>query len=205
MQQSAAPSGMEKIHSTAVASVARTTLRVSPDGIVHMPANVQIKNSTYNLDLNNDGITDFVIQETNEYSGPTCNGQFSRYGVLTLSSGDSNGFQVHLGYVAKLVGRSPIGPNEFFTTGLFSMESVSLMISQGGRGCNVSFVARGNWKPFADPTRGYLGLAFVIGGKTHYGWAAIKVHGGETGWPSATLTGYGYQTQAGKSIKAGQI
>jgi hypothetical protein len=59
-------------------------------------------------------------------------------------------------------------------------------------------------------SNGYLGLKFQIKGKTHYGWARLSVHSSEGyGYQipvsmEATLTGYAYETVAGKSIKAGQ-
>ena len=49
-------------------------------------------------------------------------------------------------------------------------------------------------------TNRYLGLEFQIKGRTHYGWARLTF---EDGVLSATLTGYAYETIAGKSIRAG--
>jgi hypothetical protein len=49
----------------------------------------------------------------------------------------------------------------------------------------------------------YLGFKFQIGGKTHYGWARLnaRLQGSKI---TLVLTGYAYETIAGKSIKAGQ-
>ena len=46
-------------------------------------------------------------------------------------------------------------------------------------------------------------MKFRIKGKVHYGWARLNVAVGNSRI-SATLTGYAYETIAGKSIKAGQ-
>lgn len=46
----------------------------------------------------------------------------------------------------------------------------------------------------------YLGVAFQIKGKTHYGWMRLSHSSGA----GATLTGYAYETIPGKSIKAGE-
>ena len=46
----------------------------------------------------------------------------------------------------------------------------------------------------------YLGLTFLRNGRTHYGWARLTVSGAFV----AKLTGYAYETIAGKSIIAGQ-
>jgi hypothetical protein len=51
----------------------------------------------------------------------------------------------------------------------------------------------------------YLGLKFQINGKTQFGWARLTVKW--SGPPfnfAATLTGYAYETIAGKSIIAGK-
>jgi hypothetical protein len=50
----------------------------------------------------------------------------------------------------------------------------------------------------------YLGLKFKIDGKTHYGWARLTVQLPGNFLVKATLTGYAYETVAGKAIRAGQ-
>jgi hypothetical protein len=55
--------------------------------------------------------------------------------------------------------------------------------------------------PWASAKNCYLGLKFLIKGKTHYGWARLTVvydHG-----VKATLTGYAYETIPGKAIVTG--
>jgi hypothetical protein len=49
----------------------------------------------------------------------------------------------------------------------------------------------------------YLGLRFKIKGKIHYGWARLSVQV-QNHTVVGTLTGYAYETVAGKAIKAGQ-
>jgi hypothetical protein len=53
------------------AVVAITLSQLSQATVVYTPANVVIKNSTYNLDPNNDGIADFTIPES-EVQGTSC-------------------------------------------------------------------------------------------------------------------------------------
>ncbi len=59
------------------------------------------------------------------------------------------------------------------------------------------------WRP--DMKDRYLGLTFQINGKTHYGWARLKIlprhHPPQIG---ALLTGYAYETIPGKPIVAGR-
>jgi len=72
-------------------------------------------------------------------------------------------------------------------------------------GKNCSPLAKGPW---VSVTQRYLGLSFRVKGRSHYGWARLNVQyhvskgGGD--YFIATLTGYAFETIAGKSIKAGQ-
>jgi len=61
---------------------------------------------------------------------------------------------------------------------------------------------KGNWR---DASNRYLGLKFILGGETHYGWARLTVHATlDPAHITATLTGYAYETIANKPIVAGQ-
>ena len=57
---------------------------------------------------------------------------------------------------------------------------------------------RGYWFNVTDR---YLGLKFVVNGNTHYGWARLSV---SSGFVTATLTGYAYETIPNKSIITGK-
>lgn len=57
----------------------------------------------------------------------------------------------------------------------------------------------GNW---LNVSNRYLGMAFRIKGKTHYGWARLSVKYQFLHGLTATLSGYAYETIAGKSIVA---
>lgn len=65
----------------------------------------------------------------------------------------------------------------------------------------TSYTCGGNWS--TAPHR-YLGLKFVINGKTHYGWARLNVTWNLSG-EGATLTGYAYETIPNKPILTGDI
>jgi hypothetical protein len=58
----------------------------------------------------------------------------------------------------------------------------------------------GHWYNPHVPVTAYLGLRFQLNGRNHYGWARLTVEGAS----HAKLTGYAFETIAGKSIKAGQ-
>jgi hypothetical protein len=59
--------------------------------------------------------------------------------------------------------------------------------------------------PWLNVTQAYLGLKFVIKGKTHFGWARVKVAHTFDISMSAILTGYAYETIPNKAIIAGLI
>ena len=145
---------------TEVASVAHATQRVSPDGIVYTFADVKIDNSEYNLDLNNDGITDFGITESKSTTQGRCNperGQEDVHARLSLSSGNSNGSEVRVnGYVARVTRGSPIGPSRDFATGSWPMESFSIIWRQFGSLCVDSKKVAGNWPWGSTATSGWL-------------------------------------------------
>lgn len=58
--------------------------------------------------------------------------------------------------------------------------------------------------PWRDVNARYVGFQFQKDGQAHYGWARMNVTGFPC-HPSATLTGYAYETEAGKPIVAGVI
>jgi hypothetical protein len=58
--------------------------------------------------------------------------------------------------------------------------------------------------PWLHVRQAYLGLEFVIKGKTHLGWVRVKLTLHPVYVPiTATLTGYAYETIPGKPIIAG--
>ena len=197
MQRSAARFGIKEPRAAVVAPVVHDAHRVSPDRIVYTRADVFIENSQYNLDLNNDGTADFVISESNTQE--KCGGKTDYRGAVSLIGQGSNGVEVSNGSASQLGSGSPIGPSQSFLTGSWPVEDAYVIwLIHCSKEIGNFY---GNWPP---PGGGYLGLAFVIGGKTHYGWAKLTDRFPQRGWLSAELTGYAYQTKAGKSIMAGQ-
>jgi hypothetical protein len=68
---------------------------------------------------------------------------------------------------------------------------------RGGPKSPVSRLGCGNWPDAQAP---YLGLEFTAQGQKHFGWARINWVNGRG---SATLTGYAYETEPNKPIRAG--
>jgi hypothetical protein len=138
------------------------------------------------LDLMNNGVADFVIS----------NWQYDQVNHLSIIHN-----QPLNGVISKVQGPGPaadlplgvqIGPNRFF-------EGVGSMATNGSRS-GIIFFSGGPWK---DAQNRYLGLKFVVGGATHYGWARMTVTA--KGGMDAILTGYAYETVPNKPILAGQM
>jgi hypothetical protein len=171
--------------------------------IVYTPANVQV--DKYSLDLNHDGITDFNLDlQVSLKRVEDCRSSDVSYTLSDLVAQQGNGV-VPDGdaFVAALSRGAEIGPNQKFTTPQLMACVFQKWIFYMGRPCYLDKGENGPWLNVSD----YLGLAFQIKGKTHYGWAQLSVQssdGYDDVHMEATLTGYAYETVAGKSIKAGQ-
>jgi hypothetical protein len=168
--------------------------------IVYTPANVVIGYngvSYYNLDLNHGGITDFTIYwdksfafHRHQHLGafPAATNQ-----VVAMKSCSSGFCTIKAEALYRGV---KIGSGQAFYGGK------SAIMARGqclGTGDHCSF--GGNW---LGANNRYLGLAFTIHGKTHYGWARLSVHVVSHRFLSSTLTGYAYETIPGKLIIAGR-
>ena len=166
--------------------------------IVYTPTNIHVDNP-YNLDLNQDGITDFTIQQ-NEKHWVGCEGRESASDNLAETPAQGNGVVLATTSVAAAlhpgldIGSQRFGSGEAFLANVFSLWASIV---------NTCFHYQGMGDRWVNVSNRYLGLAFQISGKTHYGWARLSVQVGYV-YINAKLTGYAYETIAGKSIKAGQ-
>jgi hypothetical protein len=163
--------------------------------IVYTPASVQFtRNLTVNLDLNQDGITDFRIRLN-----------FSNFGnraswdLLASANAAGNGI-VGKSYAASaLPVGSAIGPRKQFTGSAGSLAVGMARLYTFYR------TIRTNSGAWTNATARYLGLKFSIHGQTHYGWARLSVRThGTNGQILAMLTGYAYETVANTPLAAGK-
>jgi len=143
----------------------------------------------YNLDLNHNGMTDFILTES--YS---CDIGGCAYFLGAIAARSNNGVAVGRQPLARaLRPGARIGFNQHFLSGNRPMVSVVVYSTgkyrQGGYWINVR--------------NRYLGVKFKIKGKFHFGWArlSVKVQKAKI---TATLTGYAYETIPNKAIIAGQ-
>lgn len=165
--------------------------------VIYTPVRKHIgRNATIPLDLNNDGKSDFNLHQSF-----TCT-SFCEYieGALTaVPARSQNQILGHAGrynpLASALAGGAHIGPNKHFFAG-------SKVIASGGYDAGTTSVGAcfGDW---VDVKRHYLGLTFVFKGNPHFGWARLNETCAQNGENTAVLTGYAYETQANKSIVAG--
>ncbi|HXM19843.1 MAG TPA: hypothetical protein VN948_01090 [Terriglobales bacterium] len=154
-------------------------------------------NGVYNLDLNHDGIIDFLVLESG-YA--TFNGTRGN-NTLLAKEALGNAVEGRIGngrqFAAALKRGARIGPGEHFIRGGSRGETMAATWASDGSGGPTT----GQW---VNVNSRYLGLKFKVGGKIHYGWARLTVQLPGNFLINATLTGYAYETVPGKEILAGQ-
>jgi len=163
-----------------------TLAQPSEAKIVYTPAQVALQqNVPYRLDLD-DGAYFFIEAGWVKF-------MFPPHYVASVTVSTSNGVMGGgLQVPAALTKGAQIGPAQSFFTGMGTMAFYQYF---GGH--------KSHSGPWFNVTDRYLGLSFLGKGGTRYGWARLTVQfDGEVF--DATLTGYAYETIAGKSIKAGQ-
>ncbi len=158
--------------------------------IIYTPANKAVRlNHAVPIDLNHDGIDDFdVFNLTHNSTTP-----FGDYvGGEPARSGNEIVVQKGRFYSAvALAGGVRVGPGKQFGAGRDMMAYRS-----SGNGTTSG----GPWKNVKDR---FLGLKFLIKGKTHYGWARLTVVI-ENQAVNATITGYAYETVPDQPIVTGK-
>lgn len=166
--------------------------------IVYTPANHVIssdsnKTVTYPVDLNHDGIADVVF---NQFCGGLAGHRNGcRFRVAGASSNGINGIEVGTkghGWARAMKIGAHVGHAR-----QFNQEALMAYRWESGFSTSRTWGTSGYW--FHSGPR-YLGVAFQIKGKIHYGWVRLK-NSSEYG---GTVTGYAYDTIPGRSMKAGQ-
>jgi hypothetical protein len=152
------------------------------------------QNGTYNLDLNHDGVVDFLIQESSTGAFQISNRLLAEEAVGNAVEGSKLRSSYNL--AAALKRGAPVGPRQHFVAGQANGEA---MVSYVHPTTSFTYV-RGHW---ANVSSRYLGLKFRINGKIHYGWARLSVQQQQF-HITATLTGYAFETIPNKGIVAGQ-
>jgi hypothetical protein len=196
MKTSSGPaSARQHLNSLAIATILAVGLLAvawpAEAKIVYTPTNITIgRNSSYNLDVNNDGISDFTF--TLDAVPFICDPPgFCGWFIFTLVETPASGNGAEGSPPARLTFGDQIGPSQTFYEGTGTMASLWGQDNWGG----------GEGNRGLNRKRGYLGLSFQIDGETYYGWAKISVNM-KTG--VVTLGGYAYETVANMPINAGR-
>ncbi|CAN5325813.1 hypothetical protein BH09BAC5_BH09BAC5_00720 [soil metagenome] len=156
---------------------------VSPDVMVH-------DTLVYGLDLNNDGITDFMLS-----AGTSSSANFALINVV----GDTN--NAVLGSLYQGVYPMPYSLNNGDS---IKANSVTWPLYAPSSGVNYLGVVYGsytfgNWVGINDK---YVGLRIKANGQFYYGWARLSVNSTSD---TITLKDYAYEVQPNVGITAGQI
>jgi hypothetical protein len=178
--------------------------------IVYTPAYINVNSvvSGFNLDLNHDGITDFRIFAT----ASTLAGDFVQVAVSSRQAGNA--------ILGKIQGVLSARYGAPFTCRVASALAAGHRIGPGSR---FGAYQRMVFSDFPSPASGFplgglvcgywgkaqgrfLGFEFTVQGRKNFGWARLNtlftsVDGIPRG--AATLTGYAYETEPNKPIRAG--
>ena len=172
---------------------------------------LEMQGDLFNLDLDADGTTDFVIYKYfsaypyifSTASGSSVSGTilFNHLFALPATGNAMSGSYGYSGYpypFALNAGQSVSNASQMIPAGLQSLV-YSRYYSVEASGLSVSNVQRGNW--LGGKTDKYLGLQFMIGEETHYGWVRLDVAADHT---TCTIKDYAYNTIPDMAIATGQ-
>jgi len=132
------------------------------------------------LDLNHDGVNDLSFTWNYTTIGS----------ALRLTGVKPNKVVGYAGLASALKAGAPVGPKRKFVGTSFAL----MFANSNGK-------YFGQWQNVKNR---FLGVKFVIRGKTHYGWVRLNVKHTPPIGIDAVITGYAYETIAGKPIIAGK-
>lgn len=146
---------------------------------------ISVFTKTYQFDVNHDGVADFTFFDCFTSSG--------QYAALKIAPAGQNAIWGTSKDASALPAGVQIGPSKNF-------QGAKLLMAGKEGGCSSTCFSQ-SFGPWADVTRRYLGLKFLISGQIHYGWARLNVT--VAGVPYAALTEFAYETVPNKSIVTG--
>jgi hypothetical protein len=154
--------------------------------------------ATTNIDLNGDGVVDFVISN---HRIEKCSFSFCSYAtmkVLPNNAGNEVWGKNSSGgsYAVALGSGVTVGSKGNFKPGHKVMAKGTFFLGTG----RSAYASHGPWK---QTTNHYLGVKFIINGEVHFGWVRIDV-AEAVGGIYAAVSGYAYETVPNKSIVTGQ-
>jgi hypothetical protein len=171
---------------------------VNPDSVILSASD------SFDLDLNNDGITDFVLERFSKLSscpGTTRGVVGIRFRITIVPADTGNAIMTNGSLALSLDSSTAISPDSVWAT---TSQDLLYGIIGGGQ-CILG--SGGYWINVSDK---YLGLKFIKDNKTYYGWARLSssfslglernlIAGGQL-----ILKDYAYNNIPGQPIDAGQ-
>jgi hypothetical protein len=152
--------------------------------------------TTTNIDLNNDGVVDFVLSQSRTCTTGT-NAGGCRFVMNILPQASQNAVLGAKTYASALASGVSVGSNGPFQAGKrFMAKGADEATSSGG----TRYSSLGQWK---QATNLFVGVKFTIAGETHYGWIRVDLDATDAGFYGA-ISGYAYQSTANEPIKTGQ-
>ncbi len=164
---------------------------------------------SYNLDLNNDGITDFVFSISNKQivcdPNPMSGNSLLFFNILSLTPSNGNNEIITDGTSTLALDSS----SAIISDSLWTTASQTLIDwSSPGTGRCSTFPAGGHWLNVSDK---YLGLKFIKNNNTYYGWARLTSSSKFATSPAPHLVmvqlilkDYAYNSIPNQTILAGQ-
>jgi hypothetical protein len=143
-------------------------------------------NKNYSLDLNNDGVIDFILTTFKEGIG--FGGQGYMVGVKVLSLSTNSILVSSISNAAALTSSDIIQSTSIWQSG---MKYLRVYYSLSG--------TAGNWSTINNK---YLGLKFNVNGQSYFGWVLLSVSVSSS-QATVTIKSYAYDTTPNHSILAG--
>ncbi len=159
------------------------------------------------IDLNHDGIKDFLLRTTFYFGSSGSEIGLSAFGYRNPKNVVAGRRFSRSGYFFSAASALPAGAR-IGPEGNFSV-SMPFMAAELFDGVGSQYSDVGAWVGDDKGVRNrYLGLKFVVRAEVHYGWARLSVtlgHERQFDDVAGTLTGYAYETVPDKAIIAGEI
>lgn len=193
LSYSAVAGAFVAVGQTADAQVVYTN--VEPDSVV----SIFTGPGSMDIDLDNDGNVDFQIRHDVSYSIYTSTSSSTTY-TYFLAYRYANIFKVASGAEVFGVNTSQVDTlptdEELIDTDVFNVQNNNYNLASYYSG---SF-GTGSWGPLPGEGDRYVGVRFMIGTDTHYGWIRLNVPAGVN---QVNVLEYAYETQPGVGIHGG--
>lgn len=169
---------------------------INPDAVI------DISNSTYDLDVDNNGTVDFTIKRETQSSYSSSNVFF--YFIGTNGVGYANPPSAGGSNTHTFVSQSG---EDWYVAKLNAGDITSMTSEYNDNKYTRLFEVNGNVPPaltddyqWTAGSTGYVGVQFSIGTEIHFGWVELSV---ASDYSSVTIKKVGYETVADQAIAAG--